>query len=149
MSPLPILLRALGAAFALPLIAAPAPPPVGSVIALRNQATIASPPGAAAGAKMKMQVHTGDVVAPGPDLALAQDSGEAETATLILLSDPGEQGGGIDVDATTGITELRIAGQAVFFRRRGEPPRPPRMLPPEFRGQIERNAAPARLGREP
>ncbi len=83
------------------------------------------------------------------DPTYTQDRGEAETATLILLSDTGVEGGGIDISGPDGVTSLRTSGQALFFRRRGAPPLPPQFLSPDMRARIEQRAAPASLGREP
>lgn len=83
------------------------------------------------------------------DPSLPPDTADAESATLIILSDAGAEGGGADVTGSGVLTELRTAGEAVFFRRPGGPPLPPRMLPPELRGAIEGRAAPPGLGREP
>ncbi len=78
-----------------------------------------------------------------PDVA--QTPTDAETATLIILSDAGEgdpASGGIDVIADGKVTALRKAGQALYFPRRGDRPDPPIFLDPQLRGVIERGAEP-------
>ena len=77
--------------------------------------------------------------------SIAQAPTDAETATLIILSDAGDgdpQSGGIDITAGGKVTALRKAGQALYFPRRGADPAPPIMLDPQLRGTIERRAEP-------
>ncbi len=82
------------------------------------------------------------------DPALGQQDQADETATLIILSDTGgEEGGGIDVTVGDVVTPLRRVGQALYFPRRGSPARPPFMVAPELRGQIERGAEPRNFSR--
>ena len=75
----------------------------------------------------------------------AQSPADAETATLIILSDAGDGDaglGGIDITAGGNVIALRKAGQALYFPRRGGDPAPPVMLDPQFRRMIERRAEP-------
>ena len=63
-------LKAFAAAgFAALLLSGPAAP-IGNVIAVRNIAAVQTPPGAAAAAKVKAPVHSGDVVATGANSAV-------------------------------------------------------------------------------
>lgn len=79
--------------------------------------------------------------------AIAQAGEASETATLIILSDPGEEGGGIDLTARGEVTSLRKAGQALYFPSQGSAPLPPIMVGPRLRGMIERQAGPPSFGR--
>lgn len=75
----------------------------------------------------------------------AGSAADAETATLIILSDAGDGGsesGGVDVTAGGKVTALRQAGQALYFPRRGADPAPPVFLDRQLRGTIERRAEP-------
>ncbi|WP_374147134.1 FecR domain-containing protein [Sphingomonas sp. 28-63-12] len=81
------------------------------------------------------------------DPVLGQQDQPDDSATLIILSDTGGEGGGIDFTANGTVTPLRSVGQALYFPRRGSPPRPPFMVGPALRGQIERGAEPRNFSR--
>lgn len=78
------------------------------------------------------------------DPRFVSDGGDAGTATLILLTE-----GAITVDGSGRKVEMTVPGQALFFRRRGEPPIGPVMAWGELRGAIDAMASPPSLGAEP
>ena len=73
----------------------------------------------------------------------------AETATLIILEDAGEAGGGIDIVSRGVVTPLRRAGEALFFPARGAPPSRPFLSSPDQRRAVDRQAAPGNFTRDP
>ena len=81
------------------------------------------------------------------DPSFGQQDQADDTATLIILSDTGGEGGGIDVTTDGEVTALRSAGQAIYFPRRGSPARPPFLVSPALRGRIERGAEPRNFSR--